>query len=274
MGTCRKYSIAIFVPTGSDPLALDFWERAVSFSARVIIRTMSSTTAPNGVRGCHLVGSVPYSDTETVFRECIAHMPGRLKRIPDGETGMRAYFTYWQLGVFESVPQCVSPFVMNRAAAKKDFSSAEVQENIAQLQDLQIHTGYDDEALKSYAIFKHLKDEGVIPKQTKFQVSLPTGVNVVIFLYHQYREAGFKAYEAALFRAMRKIQYHIPHDDLSVQIDLAVDTAFWEGAYEKPWFDNPREESLNYIIRMISQIDEGVEMGLHNCYGVLSKPNT
>jgi hypothetical protein len=217
----------------------------VSFSARVIIQTMGSTTAPNGVRGCHLIGSVPYSDTETVLRECIARTPGRLKRIPDGETGMRAYFTYWQLGVFESVPQCVSPFVMNQAAAKKDFTRAEIQENISRLQNLRIHTGYDDEALKSYAIFKCLKSEGVIPKHVKFQVSLPTGVNVVIFLHHQYRAAAFKVYEAALFRAMRKIQDHIPHDDLSVQIDLAVDTAFWEGAYEKPWFDNPREESLN-----------------------------
>jgi hypothetical protein len=125
----------------------------------------------------------------------------------------------------------------------------------------------------SSRIFERLKDEGVIPKNVKFQVSLPTGVNVVIFLHHQYRDVGFKVYEAALFRAMRRLQDLIPHDDLSIQIDLAVDTAFWEGAYEKPWFDNPREETLNIIIRMISQIDDDVELGLHNCYGVLFKPS-
>jgi len=240
----------------------------VTFPTGAIIQTMAPITTPEGIRGCHLVGSVPYSDTETVFRECIARMPNRLTRIPDGETQNRAYFTFWQLGVFESVPQCISPFVMNQAAAEKDLTKAEIQESIAILRDLHIHTGYDDEALKSYAIFKRLKDEGTIPKHVKFQVSLPTGVNVVIFLHHQYRDAGFKVYEAALFRAMRRIQDHIPHDDLSIQIDLAVDTAFWEGAYEKPWFENPREETLSYIIRMISQIDEGVELGLHNCYGV------
>ena len=37
------------------------------------------------VLGCHLVGSVPLPDAETVFRECLAALPGRLKRIPDGE---------------------------------------------------------------------------------------------------------------------------------------------------------------------------------------------
>lgn len=228
---------------------------------------MGSITVPSGIHGCHLVGSVPYSDTETVFRECIARMPGRLKRIPDGETGKRAYFTYWQFAVFDKVPECVSPFVMNQAIAKKDFTTAEVQHNITRLQDLSISTGYDDEALKSYAIFKRLKDEGVIPKKIKFQVSLPTGASVVIALYHQYRETGFKVYEAGLLRAMRKIQDNIPHDELSIQIDLAVDTGFWEGAYETPWFDNPQEETVDYIIRMISQVDESVELGLHNCYG-------
>jgi hypothetical protein len=225
---------------------------------------MGSITALQGIRGCHLVGSVPYSDTETVLRESVARLPGRLKRIPDGETGKRAFFIYWQFSVFDSVPECVSPFVMNRAIAPKALPHAEVRANIARLQNLHISTGYDDEALKSYAIFKRLKAEGVIPNSIKFQVSLPTAANVVIALYHQYRAVGFKVYEAALFRAMRRIQDDIPAEDLSIQIDPAVDLGFWEGAYEKPWFENPREETVNYIIRIIAQVDEGVELGLHN----------
>jgi hypothetical protein len=220
--------------------------------------------APHGIRGCHLVGSVPYFDTETVFRESIARMPGRLKRLPDGETGKRAFFTYWQFSVFDSVPECVSPFEMNRAIPSKALPHAEVQANIARLPNLSISTGYDDAALASYAIFKRLKAEGVIPKNMRFQVSLPTSANVVIALYHQYRAVGFKVYEAALFRAMRRIQDDIPAEDLSIQINLAVDLGFWEGAYEKPWFENPREETVNYIIRIIAQVDEGVELGLHN----------
>jgi hypothetical protein len=110
---------------------------------------MVPITASPGFRGCHLVGSVPYPDTETVFRESIARMPGRLKRLPDGETGKRAFFTYWQFSVFDSVPECVSPFVMNCAIASKALPLAEVQTNIARLQNLSISTGYDDSALAS-----------------------------------------------------------------------------------------------------------------------------
>jgi hypothetical protein len=217
--------------------------------------------------GCHLVGSIHLPDTETVFRQCIARLPGRLKRIPDGETGHRSYFTAFQFAVFGSLPQCMAPFAMNKAAEAKEIPMAEIEANTARLRHLPISTGYDDAAVSSYAVFKSLKNEGIIPERTRFQVCLPTGASVVIALHHQYREAGFEVYEAALFRAMRRIQDEIPAGELSIQIDLAVDTAFWEGVYEKPWFADVREGTLRYILRMIEQVDEGVELGLHNCYG-------
>jgi hypothetical protein len=66
---------------------------------------------------------------------------------------------------------------------------------------------------------------------------------------------------------MRNLQDAIRAEELSVQIDLAVDTAFWEGAYEQPWFEDVKAETLRCILRMIEQVDEDVELGLHNCYG-------
>jgi hypothetical protein len=218
-------------------------------------------------RGCHLVGSILLPDTETVFRECTARLPNRLKCIPDGETGNRSYFTAFQFAIFSSLPQCMAPFSMNKAAEAKYIPPTEISENITKLQNLSISTGYDDAAVSSYATFARLKNSGIIPKSTRFQVCLPTGASVVIALHHQYREAGFQVYEAALFRAMRRLQDEIPAEELSIQIDLAVDTAFWEGVYEKPWFDDVREGTLRYILRMIGRVDEGVELGLHNCYG-------
>ena len=224
---------------------------------------------PPSPTGCLLVGSILLPDNETVFRECIARLPHRLKRIPDGETGNRSYFTAFQFAVFSSLPQCMAPFAMNKAAEAKHIDQAEIEKNISKLRNLTINTGYDDAAISSYATFKRLKDEGAIPKHVRFQVCLPTGASVVIALHHQYRKAGFQVYEAALFRAMRRIQDVIPAGQLSVQIDLAVDTAFWEGVYEVPWFDDVREGTLRYILQMIEQVDEGVELGLHNCYGEL-----
>jgi len=84
-------------------------------------------------QGCHLVGSISLPDTETVFRECIARLPGRLKCIPDAETGNRSYFTAFQFAVFSSMPQCMAPFKMDKAAESKDIDPAEIEENISKL---------------------------------------------------------------------------------------------------------------------------------------------
>lgn len=72
---------------------------------------------------------------------------------------------------------------------------------------------------------------------------------------------------------MREIQDKIPAEELSVQIDLAVDTAFWEGAYDKPWFDGDvRERTLRYILRMIEQVDEGGCIIAMVSFGLVSGP--
>lgn len=128
------------------------------------------------VRGSHLVGSVPLPDSEAVFRHCIAGLPGRLNRIPDGETGPRNYFTFFQYLLFKSVPQLMVNFEDNVESQQKNFTPEQIDEGIAQLNKVGINTGYDDAAIESYAVFKRLKDEGVIPKHVKFQVGLPSCV--------------------------------------------------------------------------------------------------
>jgi hypothetical protein len=107
----------------------------------------------------------------------------------------------------------------------------------------------------------------VIPKQTKFQVCLPTGASVLFLVERTLQPRVFELYEAALFSAIRRTQAEIPHRELSIQIDLAVDAAYWEGVAYKPWFDDPKEGQLQYIARMIGEVDADVELGLHNCYG-------
>lgn len=224
------------------------------------------------IHGCHLVGSISgCPDAHTVFTECAKRMPNLLKRFPDGETGERAFFTRWQRGLFmnSSVPQVVSPTQVNQAAPHKYFPPEEADECIARLSQLHLNTRYDEVAIESYAVFKKLKSQGVIPARAKFQVCLPTSANVAIIVYQQFRATAFDVHEAALFRAMRRIQDEIPHEELSIQIDLAIDTALWEGLWETSWHDDPQESQIEYILRMISQVDQDVELGMHNCYGML-----
>lgn len=81
--------------------------------------------------------------------------------------------------------------------------------------------------------------------------------------------------EAALFRAMRNVQDAIPHGDLSIQVGLAGDTAFWEDfKMYPPWFfadsrqmAERKEYMVEYTTRLFAQEAEDVELGIHNCYG-------
>ncbi|EGP91338.1 uncharacterized protein MYCGRDRAFT_27396, partial [Zymoseptoria tritici IPO323] len=137
-----------------------------------------------------------------------------------------------------------------------------------------IETGYDVAANESYSVFRKLKEEGVIPKDVKFQVGIPSVASTIgPMINHAFQPALEPLYEASLFRALQNIQAAIPHDQLSIQLDLAVDMAFWEGQYLTPWFaqgegvDAVREYIVAYVGRMMARIEEDVELGVHFCYG-------
>ncbi|KAK4507827.1 hypothetical protein PRZ48_001562 [Zasmidium cellare] len=223
------------------------------------------------IKGVHLVGSIQAPDAESAMRTVCKGLPGRLKRIPDGETGSRNYFTLWQYYLFKVAPQMMVSFEDNKESSKKEFSDEEVDEGIEQLKKAGINTGYDEAAIESYAVFKKLREQGVIPQGVRFQVGLPTVASVVsVFVEAAFHENVYPIYEEALLRALRNIQDQIPHKDLAIQLDLAVDTAFWEGAYLTPWFKdkfNVQDYVTDYLLRMIEHIDQDVELGIHNCYG-------
>ncbi|KAF2172512.1 hypothetical protein M409DRAFT_63175 [Zasmidium cellare ATCC 36951] len=223
------------------------------------------------IKGVHLIGSIQAPDAESAMRRVCTGLPGRLKRVPDGETGSRNYFTLWQYYLFKVAPQMMVSFEDNTESAKRVFTDEEVDEGIEQLKKAGIETGYDDAAIESYAVFKRLRDEGVIPQGVKFQVGIPSVASVVsVFVEAAFQPKVYPIYEEALFRALRVLQDKIPHEDLAIQLDLAVDTAFWEGAYLTPWFKdkfNVKDYVTEYLLRMIEHVDQDVELGIHNCYG-------
>ncbi|CAJ2509919.1 Uu.00g058190.m01.CDS01 [Anthostomella pinea] len=205
------------------------------------------------VKGCHLVGSVPLPDAETVFRQCTAGHPDRLKHLPDGEPGFLNLFTTFQSLLFQASPDLCTKFKYNVPVANGEFTEQQIEDAVEKLkQNGPLETHYDTNAIESYGTFRKLKDEGERNKVPGSKVE-PT-------------------YQDALYCAIRNMQDSIPHGELAIQIDLAVDTAFYEGVLYKPWFgdgniEKIREFTVDYIVRMVSQVDEDVEVGLHNCYG-------
>jgi hypothetical protein len=219
----------------------------------------------HSVSGCHMVGSAPLECAETVFCQCIEGLPGRLKRLPDGETGVRGYFVYFQRFKFPSV--MVTDFSDNRQPRPNVFTVSQVQAGLDCLKKDGLHTGYDEAAIESYAKFRDLRSKGLIPSGIKFQVSLPTMANVVGMLIEPaFQPQVAPIYEEALMQSLRKIQNTIPHEDLAIQIDLGMDMSYWEDLVFKPWFDD-KCVVVQYILLMIGHVDANVDLGIHYCYG-------
>src|SRR5437870_2208001 len=123
-------------------------------------------------RGVLLVGSVPLTSAEEVFRTTSAILGERLRRIPDGETGVRTNWIGWQLAFLASNPHLeMVPPDPNAYAPLPHFK---LRAPVASGDIVFDQLGYADAAKASYAVFSQLKQAGILPAQCRFQVSLPT----------------------------------------------------------------------------------------------------
>ena len=127
-------------------------------------------TARAGPRAVHLVGSVPLTDEEQVFRTASGILGDRTKRLPDGETGCGP------TGFAGRRQSSRTPALERVPGAKRSTASAlSTVSGRARSTKLKFDgLGYADAALASYATFAQLKSVGVIASAYRFQVCLPT----------------------------------------------------------------------------------------------------
>jgi hypothetical protein len=221
----------------------------------------SSTPKPHGA---HLVGSVPLANAEEVFRTASSILGDRLHRIPDGETGVRTNWIGWQVAFFEKnsafeliPPEPEAYAMLPRFKLRSDASSKLIFDNI----------GYADAAIASYAIFSQLKQAGIIPTHCRFQVSLPTPIaSVVAFVMPEDMAAVEPAYEAEMLHELDRISAAIPHNELAIQWDVAVEFGILEGVLPS-FLSDSKTEILTRLIRLGNSVQSDIEMGYHLCYG-------
>ena len=215
-----------------------------------------------------LVGSSPCASV-TEFLTTTAHALGtRLHRIPDGETDFRSNFIAWQHPAFPIT------IVQPRWGGQP---SAESSAKTYTLDDIN-PTGYDVQAIASYATFCELRNAGTIPADVRFQVSMPSPLTVVRGFVE---DNGVCAqvdplYEKRLLQALRHLQDNIPASDLTIQWDLPTEIAVLEyergntqDQYWKPYFSPARDHIFEQLSRLAAAVDPKVEMGYHLCYGDL-----
>ncbi|MDQ6659891.1 MAG: hypothetical protein M3Z24_02870 [Chloroflexota bacterium] len=227
----------------------------------------TETTKPiqNQPQGVLLVGSVPLDNTEEVFRTTSSILAGRLRRIPDGETGERSNWIGWQARflasnpLFEMIPPNPNDYApLPHFKLRSPMSSREITFDTL---------GYADAAKASYAVFSQLKQGGLLPANARFQVSLPTPLApVTAFVVPEDQAVVEPAYEAAMLAELDQITTAIPHDDLAIQWDVAIEFGILEGMMPT-FFSDAKAEILERLIRLGNRVPSEVEMGYHLCYG-------
>ncbi len=217
---------------------------------------------PTSPRGAHLVGSVPLADSEAVFRAAAAALSGRLRRLPDGETGIRTNWIQWQFPLLTAAPQ-FEPAAEPAGPFGPRLQLRPAAANVAVFPEL----GYAAAALDSYAVYARLQQAGLIPANVRFQVCLPTPLAVTHLRFiPRDQEVVEDAYEQALLRELELILATVPADQLAIQWDTAVEFAILEGLLESA-LTNPLEDIIARLVRLGHAVPAPVEVGYHLCYG-------
>jgi hypothetical protein len=215
--------------------------------------------------GAHLVGSVPLSTTDEVFRRASAVLGDHLRRVPDGEVGERAGWLAWQRRLFERHPllEAEPPLVGDYPPLPRFRLRPGVTTRDLAFERL----GYADVARASFDVFARLKAEGTIPSHWRFQVSLPTALaSVVAFVARDAQGALEPACQARMLAEVDEIVAAIPGDQLAIQWDLAAEMWLWEGWVPAP-FAAVKGGIIDRLVQLSQRIPRRVEIGFHLCYG-------
>jgi hypothetical protein len=228
-----------------------------------------------------LVGSVPLETSEEVFRAAAGAIGEHLSSLPDGETGERTrWIVYLAYRTFHGHPQIET---VNRPASidgveqwtpktMRDGWRFKVKKAVDRVKfgDPGWRLGYTHEAVNSYAVFRALRELGVIPNRVKFQVCLPTTGSALTHFFPEPEDFALMAtaYEDALRAEIGMLVTKIPPTDLVIQWDFANEIVDLGTA-------EPTDEWLQAVTgpfyRLSSQIPGDVALGYHFCYGTFPK---
>ena len=216
----------------------------------------------------HFNGGVNLTDAETVFREISARVPYGVRRIPDGETGDRANWIFFQLQKFWQTPglEQAAPQDLD-APGYKEMPKVRLAAGLTPDAVTWLNLGYADAYLASYQTYRRLQGEGVIPAGVRFQVEYPTPLaSINAWVVDEDQDALEASYERALLADLDRVIAELPHDQLAVQWDVAVEFGILDsgfGVTPQQTFD-PIVERL---ARLVDHVPADVPVGLHLCYG-------
>ena len=215
----------------------------------------------------HFNGGVNLPDAETVMREITSRVPDGIRRIPDGETGDRQQWIWFQLQKFWQTPgleQAAAPDPSRGYEALPKVRLAEGQDpdDVAWP-----NLGYADAYLESYRTFIRLRDEGVIPAGVLFQVEYPTPLaSISGWVVAEDQDRLEASYTRALFADLDRLLAELPHDEIAVQWDVAVEFGLLTGGFPAT-ASQDFDGIIDRLVACVDHVPAEVPVGLHLCYG-------
>ena len=217
-----------------------------------------------------LVGSLPLEDTGSVIDAVADTLGDDIVRIPDGETGDRSKFVTWQGAVLGAAEQ----FESGELGPQEEWGpNGEFPPRIIKLKPGATGTpefgptGYAEEALKSWAVFKDRLAAGKISAGTRFQVGLPTPIGVLyIFMEPDGQELAEPVYTARMTKDLDRICREIPGENLTIQWDVPTEIAIWEDL-QPTFLDDPHRDCVDRLVALMNRVPAEAELGMHLCYG-------
>jgi hypothetical protein len=220
--------------------------------------------------GAHLVGGLKCDDAETAMRTAATILGRHVSAIPDGETGDRSQWIWWQIDKLTALDGIeLAGTHGNEASDNRDYSVFPAMAIDASVTSIPPRAlGYADAAEASYATFCALREEGVIPEGVRFQVSIPTPyATVVAWVQESDQERFLPVYADAIAAEVAEIARVVDAGDLALQYDVAVEIGALTGNFSAGGDLADKRVVLTTLRDVFERTPQGPERVLHLCYG-------
>jgi hypothetical protein len=216
-----------------------------------------------------LVGSLPVSSTEEALRTGGELFGDLVFALPDGETGPRTYWAAYEHSHLLSPHPDIEVLQESRIPPRHVLETT-----VLGLRDGVSDLHFEswpriDDAIESYAVFRDLREQGVIPADVRFQVSLPfctSGLNGFKANFAHDFPIAQRAYEDLFAREVERLTAEVPADELAIQWDVCWEVLDLEGVIS--WMDDDGwERFAGSVTRVTRLIPEATLVGYHLCYG-------
>ena len=221
-----------------------------------------------------LVGSVPLKPASAVFDAICEHkLAPLMRRVPDGEQAGwdSPFYTLAQQPYFEFVTKKRMTLRPSTFFANMEMPYVKLKDGVRP-EDVDMSLGIAENMIKSYAEFRASKAQGRIPKAARFCATLP-GPGTCFAPVQLPPAQLFPLAERVYKREIDKILAAIPHDELAIQLDLAVEAEGEEylrrpDDFEMPIFEDfdwKLDDSIGMVANVANRIPPAVELGFHLC---------